>query len=160
MPPKPAESLTDKARDTFARIVRHLLAEECSLSATTGAYRWTVSGPHFHSLHKLFDEQRRQLDQWLAQLCQRSAAAGVPPPGTLEELKRGAGTEAATALRAEQMIDDLLARHEELSRKLRENLGALADPGTMEVVQRLADFHDTTAWMLRMLLEGPDSQRR
>lgn len=159
-PPKSPTSLTGKARETLAKILDHVLAEECSLSATTRDYRWNVSGPNFHSLHKLFDEQRRQLDEWLAQIFQRTRAVGVMEPAKIEELTRAA-EEARTSgagLPAQQMIDDLLARHEEMSRKLRDDVERLADPGTAELLQRVADFHDTTAWMLRMLLEGPDSR--
>ena len=162
MQPKVPFSLSGKARETFAKIVEHVLEEECLLSATTRAYRWRVSGPNFHSLHKLFDEQRRQLDGWLVQLFQRSRAEGVGGPDVIEALSRPTEQSApdAEAIPAPQMLGDLLNRHEELSRKLRENIQKVTDPATAEIVRGLADFHDTTAWMLRMLLEGPDSRQR
>ena len=133
MHPKPDDSLTGKARETFAKIIEHVWTEECSLSATTRAYRWSVTGPNFHSLHKLFDEQRRQLDQWLAQLFQRSRAAGVTTP-TPEEAASEAQEESAAAagMPPQQMIDDLLGRHEELSRKLREDVAMLGHRPTVE----------------------------
>ena len=159
MQPKPSVSLSAKARETLAKILDHVLVEECSLAATTREYRWKVTGPNFHSLHKLFGEQRRQLDHWLAQIFQRSRAAGLESREVMEDFTRTAEAEAHSAegLPARQMIDDLLARHEDLSRKLRENVKNLGDPATAELLQRVADFHDTTAWMLRMLLERPDS---
>jgi len=159
--PKPSVTLTGKAREALARILDHVLAEECSLSAATRDYRWNVSGPNFHSLHKLFDEQRRQLDAWLAQIFQRTRAVGAAGPEKIEELTRAAeaGRLPSAGVPARQMIDDLLARHEEMSRKLRDDVERLADPTTAELLQQVADFHDTTAWMLRMLLEGPDSRR-
>ena len=162
MQPKPSFSLTGKARETFAKILDHILEEECSLSATTRAYRWKVTGPNFHSLHKLFDEQRRQLDSWLVELFQRSRAQGVASRDVIQELNRPtADSESApVGMPPQQMIDDLLARHEDMSRKLRENVQKLTDPAMAEILRGLADFHDTTAWMLRMLLEGPDSRRR
>lgn len=161
-PSKPPLSLTGKARETLARILDRVLIEECSLSATTREYRWNVTGPNFHSLHKLFEEQRRQLDGWLMQLFQRTRAAGITKCEAIEDFSRAAAasTRSGVGLPARQMIDDLLARHEELSRKLRENLERLADPATAELLRRIADFHDTTAWMLRMLLEGPESRPR
>jgi DNA-binding ferritin-like protein len=78
------------------------------------------------------------------------------------EAANGAETGGAVAagMPPQQMIDDLLGRHEELSRKLREDVSSLGDRPTAELLQRLADFHDTTAWMLRMLLETPDSRTR
>lgn len=162
MQPKSSTSLTGMARETLARVLDHVLAEECSLSAATRDYRWHVSGPNFHSLHKLFEEQRRQLDDWLAQIFQRKRAVGVTTAERVEDLTRAAEAERrpSAGVPAQKMIDDLLARHEEMSRKLRDDVERLGDPGTAELLKRVADFHDTTAWMLRMLLEGPDSRRR
>lgn len=162
MQPNVPFNLTGKARETFAKIVDRVLAEECSLSATTREYRWKVSGPNFHSLHKLFDEQRRQLDQWLGQLFQRTRAAGVTNKEVLEQLAvtQDEAPPPREPAPARDLIDDLLARHEAMSRKLRDQIEKLGDPVTAELLQRMADFHDTTAWMLRMLLEGPDSERR
>lgn len=155
----PSLSLPGKAREALAKIIDHVLAEECSLSATTRDYRWNVTGPNFHSLHKLFDEQRRQLDQWLVQLFQRTRAAGIVSGDGMARMTRAAQAmvSSGAGLPARQMIDDLLGRHEEMSRKLRESVEALADPGTAELLRRMADFHDTTAWMLRMLLQVPES---
>lgn len=162
MQPKTSLTLTGKARETFAKLIDHVLKEECSLSATTREYRWTVTGPNFHSLHKLFDEQRRQLDGWLSQLMQWTRATGIVGGDALEDLTRAKEqcVSGGAALPAQKMIDDLLARHEEMSRKLRENVQNVGDPASTEILQRLADFHDTTAWMLRMLLEAPDSGQR
>lgn len=162
MEPKLPVTLTGKARETFTKILDHVLQEECLLSATTRAYRWSVTGPNFHSLHKLFDEQRRQLDQWLAQIFQRTRAAGIESRDPSENLSRvsEAAIQGAQPLPAQQMIDDLLSRHEEMSRKLRDDVAQLGDPATAELLKRVADFHDTTAWMLRMLLEGHDSGQR
>jgi starvation-inducible DNA-binding protein len=159
MQPKPSLSLPGKARETLTKILDHVLAEECLLSATTRDYRWNVTGPNFHSLHKLFDEQRRQLDQWLDRIFERTRAAGLTRREQLDDLARGMAesTASGAGLPARKMIDDLLTRHEQLSRKLRDDVVRLGDPATAELLQRLADFHDTTAWILRMLLEGPDS---
>lgn len=164
MPPSFMEphslSLSEKARETIAKFLVPLLAEECSLSATIRHYRWTVTGPHFHSLHKLFEDQRRQLEGWLTLLFQRATWAGVavrlsasrretPPPRT-----------GAAGLEPQQMIDDLLTRHEQMSRVLRDEMRRFADPATADLLKKLADFHETAAWMLRMLLEPPESRRR
>lgn len=158
---KPPVSVTGKARETLAKILDHVLADECRLSATIRVYRWNVTGPHFHSLHKLFDEQRRQLDAWLVRLFRRTQAAGISARGNVavEDLTQSAVAPAGSGagLPARQMIDDLLARHEVMARTLRDDVARLADPATAELLQRIADFHETTAWMLRMLLEGPDA---
>jgi starvation-inducible DNA-binding protein len=159
-PPKPPLTLSEKTRQTFARIMDHVLAEECSLLATTREYRGKVTGPNFHSLNKLFEEQRRQLDGWVTRLVERTRAVGFSPAVDSGKSSAAAGMDPAERGGTRDLIDDLLARHEEMSRKLRDEVERLGDPATAELLQRVADFHDTTAWMLRMLLEGPDSGRR
>lgn len=154
MTPPPDRGLPGKARQTLARILNHVLAEECMLAATTRDFRWKVTGPHFHSLHKLFDEQRQQIDGWLDQLLARSRAVGVPA----EVTTAGEGETGATgpAIPAHEMIGELLARHEAMAQQLQRDIEAcgagLGDRGTAELLQRLEEFHETTAWMLRMLL--------
>lgn len=154
MTPPPDSGLPGKARQTLARILNHVLAEECMLAATTRDFRWKVTGPNFHSLHKLFDEQRRQIDGWLDQLLARSKAVGVPAEATAAGMGGGPGD--GPVMPAHQMIGELLARHEAMAQQLQRDIEAcgagLGDRGTAELLQRLEEFHETTAWMLRMLL--------
>ncbi len=140
-------SLTGKARETLAKIIDHVLRDECSLAATTRDYRWNITGPNLYSLHRLFDEQRRQIDFWLDRVIERARAIGFPAPARseLETPASGAGLPPRT------MIGDLLERHETMARQLRDDLAQLSDPATAEVLTRLVEFHETTAWMLRML---------
>src|SRR5215212_2509340 len=69
--------ITDKARTSIARLLNHVLKEECFLLATTRDYRGSVTGPHLYSLHRLFDEQRRQLEQWLERVIERAKLLGA-----------------------------------------------------------------------------------
>ena len=164
MQPKPQVGITGKARDTLARILDHVLRDECSLSATTRQYRWNVTGPNLYSLHRLFDEQRRQLDYWLGQVGQLAKSVGFGSRETMEDLQRTvagpAGAEKPPgSLPPSTMIGDLLARHEEMAQRLRADIERLGDPATADLLKRLVEFHETTAWMLRMLRDGPGSDQ-
>lgn len=153
--------LTGKARDTLARILDHLLVDECSLSATTRDYRWRVTGPNLYSLHRLFEEQRRQLDFWLDQIMERTRAVGLAlTNGWERNAPAPAGAEPGLErLEPRGMIGDLLGRHEEMARMLREDIERLGDPATAQLLTRLLEFHETSAWMLRMLHDGPMASR-
>ena len=144
--PKPT-GITGKARESLAKIFDHVLRSEGSLSATTRDYRWSVTGPNLYSLHRLLDEQRRQLDYWLDRVMERARSAGIPVPARSDATAPAGGA----GLPPRTMIGDLLARHEAMARQLRDDIARLADPGTAEVLTRLVEFHETTAWMLRML---------
>jgi starvation-inducible DNA-binding protein len=164
MQPKPQTGITGKARDTLAKVLDHVLRDECSLSATTRDYRWKVTGPNLYSLHRLFDEQRRQLDYWLGQVGQLAKSVGFGARDTAEEIKRAADagpgpSSAAASVPPSTMIGDLLARHEVMAQRLRADIESLGDPATAELLTRLVEFHETTAWMLRMLHNGPGSDQ-
>lgn len=144
--PKPS-SITGKARESLAKIFDHVLRSEGSLSATTRDYRWSVTGPNLYSLHRLLDEQRRQLDYWLDRVMERARSAGIPVP----ERRDATAPAGSAGLPPRTMIGDLLGRHEAMARQLRDDIARLADPATAEVLTRLVEIHETTAWMLRML---------
>jgi starvation-inducible DNA-binding protein len=155
MEPTTQASFTEKARDTIARVLDHVLAEECSLAARTRDYRWNVTGPNLYSLHRLFDEQRQQLDYWLDRVIERARSIGFPK----ERHEEPSGGTAA-GLPPRTMIGDLLARHEAMAGELRADIERLRDPATAELLTRLVEFHETSAWMLRMLHSGAGSDRR
>jgi starvation-inducible DNA-binding protein len=161
MQPKSQVGITGKARDTLAKIIDHVLQDECSLSATTREYRWNVTGPNLYSLHRLFDEQRRQIDYWLGQIGQLAKSAGFGTRNPVAEATRAADASPPTGagVPPRTMIGDLLARHEEMAQRLRADIERLGDPTTADLLTRLVEFHETTAWMLRMLHNGPGSDQ-
>lgn len=118
-------------------------------------YRWNLTGPNIYSLNRLFDDQRRQLDTWLGKVIERTRAAGSAALGTIEELVKAPENLPATALPTGAMIGDLVARHEQMAHRLQEDLARLRDPITIELLTGLREFHETTAWMLRILHSGP-----
>lgn len=152
------DRLTRKARDTLARALNHILADEGSLSALTRDYRWRITRPHLYSLHRLFDEQRRQLDFWVDQVCARLRATGLAVIGDWRAPPDRASS-GAPRTEPRSLIGDLLARHEAMARALRRDLAELVDPVTAQLLTRLIEFHETSAWMLRMLHDGPEVAR-
>jgi starvation-inducible DNA-binding protein len=152
--------ISGMARDTLAKIIDHVLRDECSLAATTRDYRWNLTGPNLYSLHRLFDEQRRQLEFWLNQVVQCAKSVGVGSRIPVEEVARAAHAAPATSgvgLPPQTMIGDLLSRHEQMAHQLRQDIGRLGNPAAADVLKHLLEFHETTAWMLRMLHDGPSS---
>jgi starvation-inducible DNA-binding protein len=157
MPSKTKQGITGKARASLVRILDHVLKEECFLLATTRNYRWNVTGPNLYSLHRLFDEQRHELDYWLDRVIERAKSIGLSKRSIEKEAKRTEAEKPGSRLPARSMIGDLLARHERIARHLRHDIARLPDRPTAELLQRLLEFHETTAWMLRMVHNGPDA---
>jgi starvation-inducible DNA-binding protein len=153
--------ITGKTRETLAKILEHVVREEFSLCATTKDYRWNVTGPNLYSLHRLFDEQRRQLDYWLERIRERAKSIGFSSWANLAKKVQpsGRGAPSSAGLPAQTMVGDLLARHEGLAHRLREDIERLGDPATVDLLLHLAEFHETTAWMLRVINNGPGPSR-
>jgi DNA-binding ferritin-like protein len=104
-------------------------------------------------LHRLFDEQRRQLDYWLGRVIEQGKSIGLRKRGATAEKPAlsEAETKSSAGLPARTMIGDLLTRHERIARQLRDDIERLADPVTADLLLALVEFHETTAWMLRVV---------
>lgn len=148
--------LADKARANIASILTHALAEELLLSSTTREFY--ANFPTFHSLHRLFADQYRELEHWLDRLAQRTWAMASAAHQPMEELATARCVGAPERVPERTMIGELLGLHEELARRLQDDqrkcVHQLGDPGTAEILRQLVEFHETTAWMLRTVLEG------
>jgi starvation-inducible DNA-binding protein len=146
------------ARGKVRAILNHVLTDELRLSTATRQFYASVTGPNFHSLHRLFADQYRELDQWLEKVAERSRAVGA----SAAKQKKVAAASSARAPRPElparEMVDDLLTQHERLAAQLRDDAqtcsGALGDTGTAEILRRMVDFHETAAWILRVARRG------
>lgn len=157
MQSKIQNTITAKPRETLKKIIDHVVKDEGSFSALIREYRWSVTGPNHYSLHRLFDEQRRQLDYWLEHLtaCARSAGFGISESTVLSD----AGRESTPPVHvpAWRMIGELLLRHESMAHQLRGDIERLRDPVVADCLTRLVEFHETTAWMLRVVNHGYDA---
>ena len=163
MAPAPKPGLNERARAGVASILRHALAEELLLTSTTRGFSGTV--PNFHSLHRLFADQYRQLERWVDQLALRawSLVPSAGAEGKMEELAAARCVELEERVPASTMVAELLALHEQLAERLRDDVRkcsqTLGDPVTAAVLQRLVEFHETTAWLLRMVGQGVEPAR-
>ena len=132
------------------------------LSATMRGFLARVTGPQSHSLFRLFGDQCRELDSWLHEIAERARACGLVSRMGAAELARSARAAVAPPpdLPARNMIDELLVKHEAIAADLRRDLAACSGaPAINELLVRLVEFHETTAWMLRMVLERPEVPR-
>jgi len=149
------ERVKEKTGPAVADVLQPILADERSLSAVTRSYRRDVRGPNSLSLQKLFDDQWRQIDCWLAQLLQSAPVTEHRGDG-VDRLSGAslAGESLRVDVPASLMIQDLLGRHELLSQRLRAEATQGRDSSTLHLLQRLAEFHDTAAWILRVVING------
>lgn len=152
--------LTDKARRTLAAVFEHVLAEESHLASTTHRYVWRVRGSPVQSLKRLFAEQGRQIDRWVGELVNQARRAGIAPRSAPEQVDVDVPLDSPSEVPPPAegaMIGELLVLHEHMASQLRTDVAVLeerdSDPGAARLLTGLLEFHETTAWMLRLLLE-------
>lgn len=156
--------LTDEARLEVGQMLNLLLADETMLYATTRDFHWNVTGPHFLSLHQLFESEYNVIADSIDEIAERVRSIGIGARGNWADLTKAARLSAAPGigLPAVQMVAQLLALHEELIVQLRTDSAACAaryqDVGTSDFLTGLMQQHEKTAWLLRSQLENEEAE--
>lgn len=147
--------ISPKNRQAVAIALSKLLADEFILYTKTRNAHWNVEGADFYEKHKFFEGQYEQLDEVMDNVAERIRAIGHFAPATLNDyLKLTHLTEKSNRKNDSQgFIKDLLADHESIIFKLRENINPFAnkykDAGTSDFITGLLEEHEKMAWMLR-----------
>ncbi|WP_417491156.1 Dps family protein [Maricaulis sp.] len=148
--------LTDEQRTAMAKAVTAVLADTYALYFKTHVYHWNVTGPRFHDLHLLFEQQYNEL--WLAtdEIAERVRALDFKAPASYAEMGAAATVSAeGKAQKADVMIADLLRGHEAVVATIRKALelaDANGDDATADVLSPRLTAHEKYAWMLRSTL--------
>lgn len=153
--------LTDESRVGVINILQTALADEMLLYTKLRNYHWNVTGPQFHSLHELFEEQYDQLAETIDEIAERIRTYGAPAIGTLQEFQNHARLNEYPGEfpDARHMVMNLVNDHEALIRYLRDDVetaGArFQDVGSEDFLTGMLQAHQDMAWMLRTFIEGP-----
>jgi starvation-inducible DNA-binding protein len=133
-----------------------VLADTFTLYLKTQGYHWNVTGPMFHTLHAMFEEQYTELWQACDALAERIRALGFAAPGSYRELSKLAYVREADGIPvAREMIKELVADHVTAARTACWALSlarSAVDAPTEDLLTRRLAAHERAAWMLRSLL--------
>jgi len=155
---KPNIGITDPHRQAVVDLLNTVLADEYALYTKTRNYHWNVTGPQFNDLHKFFQAQYEELDEFVDEVAERARTLGGRATGSLGEFAKATrlSEDTGASPNATDMIRGLLADHETLVRALREDVTATAeryqDMGTSDFLTGLMEKHEKMAWMLRAFL--------
>ena len=151
----PKIGLKDASRTAVVDILNATLSDEVVLYIKTRNYHWNVVGSDFGELHKLFEGQYEQIEDFMDDTAERARALGGHALGTLAEYLKTARLKETPGRhpKAQAMVTDLLGDHEALVQSLRKDLQACqdkhGDAGTADFLTGLIQAHEKTAWMLR-----------
>jgi starvation-inducible DNA-binding protein len=144
-------------RRQIAEALSRLLADTYTLYLKTHNFHWNVTGPMFHTLHLMFEEQYTELAAAVDLIAERIRALGFPAPGSHSAYARLSSIgEAEDVPSAEEMIARLVRDQEVIVRRAREilaNAESAGDEATADLLAGRMQVHEKTAWMLRSLLE-------
>ena len=70
--------------EKIANALKSVLADSYSLYFKTQNFHWNVTGPHFKSLHSLFEEQYTDLADAIDEIAERIRWLGQKVPGSLK----------------------------------------------------------------------------
>ncbi|MDX1975914.1 MAG: DNA starvation/stationary phase protection protein [Rickettsiales bacterium] len=133
--------------------LKKVLADNYALYLKTQNYHWNVEGPHFKSLHLLFEEQYTDLATAIDTVAELIRGLGEKAPGTFDAYAKSTsikpGNERATA---EQMVKELIKDQAAIQKTLETTLHAAQKLGDEVVagfmIERLT-VHRKAAWMLK-----------
>lgn len=143
-------------RREVAKALAHVLADTYTLYLKTHNFHRNVTGPMFHTLHLLFEEQYRELWEAGDALAERIRALGHTAPGSHKEFSELTYLQEADGVpSAVEMIHQLVMDHEVAARTARWALTvarSASDSPTEDLLTQRLTSHGRAAWMLRSLL--------
>ncbi|MDN3638564.1 DNA starvation/stationary phase protection protein [Simiduia curdlanivorans] len=160
---KPKEQLTENGinradRSELATFLSKALADTFLLNVKTLNFHWNVMGPLFYSLHKLTEEQYRDLTDAIDVIAERIRALGFVAPGSLTKFAELTDIiEESGTPSAENMINQLADDNERCARSLRVAVAAAEEIEDVKTADLLTDRigqHEENAWMLRAIVSS------
>jgi len=139
-----------------AEALSRVLADTFTLYLKTHNFHWNVTGPMFHTLHLMFEEQYNEL--WVAgdAIAERIRALGHVAPGSYREFSKLTYIQEADVVPSDaEMMAELLRDNETAARTARRALSiarAAVDAPTEDLLTQRVRAHEKAAWMLRSML--------
>lgn len=149
--------ISGEERAAIASGLSRLLADSYTLYLKTHNYHWNVTGPHFNTLHTLFEQQYGELAIAVDDIAERIRALGYRAPGSYAEFsKLSSLAEESGEPNATEMIRRLVQGQETVVRSARSVFPAVEqarDEASADLLTQRMQVHEKNAWMLRSLLE-------
>lgn len=133
--------------------LKKVLADSYALYLKTQNYHWNVKGPHFNSLHTLFEGQYQDLAVAIDEIAELIRALGEKAPGTWKEYEAlTVIKDGNSALDANEMVLDLAKGQDEIVKSsIQKAFDAATEKGDDVVVDAMVGrmtVHRKNKWML------------
>lgn len=152
----PQSGLKFEQRRSVADALSMAVSDTYRLFIMTQGVHWNVQGPLFYSVHKLTEDQYRDMFEAIDDLAERIRALGFPAPQTVEALTRTSDlTEPAPGAELKAQIETLVAANESIAERMRPAVHAAEEKDDVKSADLLTDrigVHEENAWMLRAMI--------
>jgi starvation-inducible DNA-binding protein len=129
-----------------------VLADHYLVYLKSQSYHWNVTGPHFFSLHNLFEKIYQDLAAAIDELAERIRALGAFAPGTFQEFNRHSEIQHGPGVpTAELMLKDLSGALRQACRRCDAARAQAADAGdsaSEDLLIRRIGALENWCWML------------
>lgn len=137
---------------TLTASLSQLLANTYALYLKTQCYHWHVKGPHFVSLHGLFETQYQQLSEAVDSIAERIRMLGSNAPASFSEFNRlKTHNDGDPNAAADLMVHDLLADHRAILTEIGEVMAVadhVGDEATISLLGERIVEHEKAEWFL------------
>ena len=150
--------IAEKNLNAVTQLLSAVLAGAVTLYTKTRKFHWNVGGESFMELHKLFENQYKQLEESIDEIAERISKLGGKTIGTMQEFGKLSVVKEYPGKypSSKEMIKELLKDHETVIIELRKFVDDCAqkykDAGTADLLTGLMEAHETIAWTLRRYL--------
>jgi starvation-inducible DNA-binding protein len=150
----PADHVSERQPLTSTEALATVLADTYTLALKTQNFHWNVEGPHFFSLHQLFETQYTELHSSIDEIAERIRALGARSPGSFRAFGEMSTIDEApkTRITASEMVHQLQRDHSHLAvrfRALAANASLEGDTPTAGILDARTALHEKAAWMLK-----------
>ena len=155
----PNIGLSSKNLKSVTSLLSSVLSDAVVLYTKTRKFHWNVAGNSFMELHKLFEDQYKQLEEAIDEIAERINKLGTKTPGTMEEFLQLTSLKESPGKYPSQtdMLTELLKDHESVIIQVRKFVDdcdeKYSDKGTSDFLTDLLKTHETIAWTLRRYLQ-------
>ena len=153
--------LPESARHKCVTLLNDNLASAIDLALQAKQAHWNVKGPHFISLHELFDKVAEELEEFSDGIAERAVELGGIALGTIQVVSKGSrlkpyplssvsGREHVSAL------SDALANFGATVRAAIDAAGRAGDAYTADLFTEVSRGVDKLLWMIEAHLQAQD----
>lgn len=136
--------------NTLERL-NHIVADLTILSQKLRLCHWNVEGPGFLDYHEFFEEYYTFLSENVDDFAERVRAFDTYPVATFGEMLKISCVEEKAELASKDMVTELLADSEKLSKQYTAWIIDEEDPIFQDMMVGLVTEIDKKAWMLRSM---------